>query len=537
MLNRNYYLEILDELKDRFIYFSEVGEKLILGLQDEALYKVSVNELFRIVHTIKALLHYADLKDMLKAFKALEDVLSILRNKKPPITQEIVDWLLLLNDTFKFWSDCIEQDKLDDVEPIDSYTLNMIKAASVSSQKPSEILKNLTIVLIETEDNVREGIIKLLSKKVGKIFSAKNATDIGEILSKVKPDILITSTQIYGKNFEAFILKVQEKFVNIPILFLSNKVTLEKDKKFKFGCFDCYVEKPLEMVLLEKKILKIAKTYYDSKDIKLSKNDLDKCINLLKPLPDIVFKLQEVLADKECGSREVANVIVQDPILTTKILRVINSPLYGFKKEIASIQQAVSLLGKDIATSICLQTTMHNNLTIDMSAYGITNDTFYTVSKKRMDLAINWFSKVSFSKLPILSTSALIGNLGQVLISQEINARKQTKDFLNLVRQTNPMAAEVEFLKTTSYDITADILAHWHINPLLVDAVRFTYDFTEAENETKQYAIANYVVFNTINSISSEIDLSIVEDMCEFLEEMNFDPKPYRMAVEKLLKD
>jgi hypothetical protein len=43
-------------------------------------------------------------------------------------------------------------------------------------------------------------------------------------------------------------------------------------------------------------------------------------------------------------------------------------------------------------------------------------------AQKRSSLMIKWFSKVSFTKLNILATSALVGNIGQLIVSKEISA-------------------------------------------------------------------------------------------------------------------
>jgi len=44
-------------------------------------------------------------------------------------------------------------------------------------------------------------------------------------------------------------------------------------------------------------------------------------------LPEICFRLREVLADPEHSRREVADIIIRDPALTSRLLRIVNSGL------------------------------------------------------------------------------------------------------------------------------------------------------------------------------------------------------------------
>lgn len=65
----------------------------------------------------------------------------------------------------------------------------------------------------------------------------------------------------------------------------------------------------------------------------------------LPPLPAVMFKLQEVLQRRHFSSEQVASVIAQDPGLTAWLLKLVNSPYYGFSAKISTISRAVALVG------------------------------------------------------------------------------------------------------------------------------------------------------------------------------------------------
>lgn len=68
-------------------------------------------------------------------------------------------------------------------------------------------------------------------------------------------------------------------------------------------------------------------------------------IKELATLPTVAFRVLELVEDPNATALQITRVIETDAAITLKILRVANSPLYGFRTEITSVQQAVINLG------------------------------------------------------------------------------------------------------------------------------------------------------------------------------------------------
>jgi HD-like signal output (HDOD) protein len=65
----------------------------------------------------------------------------------------------------------------------------------------------------------------------------------------------------------------------------------------------------------------------------------------LPSMPETVQKVQEALTDEDVGLATVAGVLRRDPAVVATMLRVANSPAFGFSHKVESIDSAVSLLG------------------------------------------------------------------------------------------------------------------------------------------------------------------------------------------------
>ncbi len=61
--------------------------------------------------------------------------------------------------------------------------------------------------------------------------------------------------------------------------------------------------------------------------------------------PGVVVRLLELTRQSDVSTRDIAEAIAMDPVLTAKILRFVNSPMAGVGREVSSLHQAVALLG------------------------------------------------------------------------------------------------------------------------------------------------------------------------------------------------
>lgn len=83
---------------------------------------------------------------------------------------------------------------------------------------------------------------------------------------------------------------------------------------------------------------------------------LTAAVDSMPAFPRSVQKILALTRDAACSPKDLVRVIDKDPVVTIKVLRVVNSAYYGLTKQITSIDQAVVFLGfnpiKNLALSI-----------------------------------------------------------------------------------------------------------------------------------------------------------------------------------------
>src|SRR3982751_6935300 len=95
-------------------------------------------------------------------------------------------------------------------------------------------------------------------------------------------------------------------------------------------------------------------------DVKLKQEALIRVIaeqlQDLPPLPAVVIRVMQTVNDPKTAAQDLNRLISADPAIASKLLRLVNSPYYGFARRVTTITDAVVILGfsavRDLAMSL-----------------------------------------------------------------------------------------------------------------------------------------------------------------------------------------
>jgi putative nucleotidyltransferase with HDIG domain len=77
-------------------------------------------------------------------------------------------------------------------------------------------------------------------------------------------------------------------------------------------------------------------------------------ISTIPTIPSVLKQLSTIIENPKISLNEISHFVSQDPALTTKILQMVNSALYGFPGRISSVNHAVMLLGLNVVKGLLL---------------------------------------------------------------------------------------------------------------------------------------------------------------------------------------
>lgn len=74
--------------------------------------------------------------------------------------------------------------------------------------------------------------------------------------------------------------------------------------------------------------------------------------------PEVYFKFKQAVENPESSFKDFSVIIHSDPALSLRLLKIVNSPFYGFSSRIETIDHAMSIVGLDQLMEMILATTV-----------------------------------------------------------------------------------------------------------------------------------------------------------------------------------
>ena len=90
-------------------------------------------------------------------------------------------------------------------------------------------------------------------------------------------------------------------------------------------------------------------------------------VKSLPTLPSALVEMNSMLEDSNISTEQIAELISKDQVLSAKVLKMVNSPIYGFPGRISSVHHALVLLGFNVVRGLLLSTSVFENLPAHMN--------------------------------------------------------------------------------------------------------------------------------------------------------------------------
>ena len=220
-----------------------------------------------------------------------------------------------------------------------------------------------------------------------------------------------------------------------------------------------------------------------------------KTIDNLPPLSATVAKLRDYIdsAGADVNMQEVVKIIQQDPLLTAELLRLANSPFYGFSREISTIQQVVSLLGINNVKNVAIANSIKSTFKVDVSPYGLDTQEFLGNCIKETNFISDWLSSEDKKLSQMLVPCSMLLRLGIILFSNSLRVLGKDKEFLAALKENNfhnVSMIEDEFCGTDSLSFLGFLLNHWKFDEALIESISYINSPHSAHDSAKKGAYA-----------------------------------------------
>lgn len=176
----------------------------------------------------------------------------------------------------------------------------------------------------------------------------------------------------------------------------------------------------------------------------------------LPTLPGVLDEVTKLVEDPDASTEAIAKVISRDQVLSAKVLKMVNSPIYGFPGRIGTIQHALVLLGFNVIRGIIISTSVFDIMVAAMK--GLWEHSLGVAT------AANIVAKnAGFEDPEEYAVAGLLHDLGKVVTAVQLPELHDTILATVKERDITYLRAEKAVLGFGHDRINAWVARHWHL--------------------------------------------------------------------------
>jgi len=200
-------------------------------------------------------------------------------------------------------------------------------------------------------------------------------------------------------------------------------------------------------------------------------------------IPKIIFEVSQVIKSDPGNSYKLSGVISKDQGLTTKVLSIANSPMYGLPRKVSSLEFAIMLMGTEelhqMVTAISLSDSFKFRST----------DKFNYMDYWKHSMLVGTAAKDIARRLghgDLSGEAFLSGMLHD--IGMQIIATSFAEEFNSILSSVSSgmifLKAERETLGLTHQEIGKYLIQKWKLPENLADAIEFHHTPSQSEKNS-----------------------------------------------------
>lgn len=255
----------------------------------------------------------------------------------------------------------------------------------------------------------------------------------------------------------------------------------------------------------------------ESRESIVSLEELMKDVSGLVSPPEICFKVFELIDSKHGTAEALGEVISQDPNLTAKLLRIVNSAYYNFPSKIDTVSRAIAIIGSAELYSLVVAVKAvrcFSKIPADL----VNIDSFWQHSLYTALIAKDIARQCKILHPERLFIAGLLHDIGSLII---FNAMPEdSRDILSQVGGDQVALAkkETEIYGYSHADAGSELMKVWNLPPALQEATKLHYNPSlakEAQFETCVLHLADSLANQTgMGTFAEEAPEEVVIDDC-----------------------
>jgi len=215
---------------------------------------------------------------------------------------------------------------------------------------------------------------------------------------------------------------------------------------------------------------------------------VSRFIEKMPPVPLVLGKIMEVTAKPDVSATDLGNVISLDPVLTGKVLRLVNSAHSGLPTTVTSIMRAIILLGMNTIKNLAISSAVLGSVGNRSFFKALNADEFWEhsvgvgITARRLAQRIG----ISRSQQEEFFVAGLLHDIGKIVLNAAL-AEPYVRVLKSASETQEPLhcCEQAEF-GLTHCDIGARLAEQWQLPGPLRGALEHHHSLTEL-NELAEF--------------------------------------------------
>ncbi len=227
----------------------------------------------------------------------------------------------------------------------------------------------------------------------------------------------------------------------------------------------------------------------------LNRDDLYTRLKTVENLPTISQVLSELmsrLGTPDHDASDLADIIVRDPSLAARFLRLANSAYYGLPCQVRDVTHALIMLGEQEVYRMVATVSVFSALAGSGSRMNQHRERFWVHSVSCAVIS-NMLDKVLGLNIGGAAyTAGLLHDIGKVVLDQVLPREYAACLQLAESRDCDPWVVEQELLGADHSEVGAWIAERWSLPADIVEAIRSHHRFPEARHHRELVGVVAF---------------------------------------------
>lgn len=204
----------------------------------------------------------------------------------------------------------------------------------------------------------------------------------------------------------------------------------------------------------------------------------------LPTLPGIITRLSSLAEDGKVSVDEIARVVTSDQVLSAKVLKLVNSPFYGFSGRISTVSKALILLGVNVVKSLAISSSIFDIM--EKNIVGLWEHSLGAA------VAANIIAReLNLPEREEISTAALLHDIGKVII--KIKLEEDYDHLVNVIKEKElPMIdCERELFNIDHAEIGEWLGKSWLLPEKLIEPIACHHNVEKSNAQRAKTAVVH----------------------------------------------